>query len=180
MNRIEHIALMAAYNAWMNTKLYTAAGYLSADQLTTDRGAFFGSILSTLNHIMVGDTIWLQRFATHPGNHLSLEPIRQLPAPNNLGQLLFCDMASLSEHREWVDAIITNWASSLKETDLDYVLHYTNMKGIATDKPFFSLVMHFFNHQTHHRGQVTTLLSQLGIDVGATDLLELIPNQIVV
>ncbi|MDD4914993.1 MAG: DinB family protein [Methylococcales bacterium] len=180
MNRIEHIGLMASYNTWMNAKLYTEARQLSDDELLADRGAFFGSILGTLNHIVVGDTIWLKRFATHPGNHLSLEPIRQLPAPNNLGQILFTDMASLSERRHWLDTIITTWSQSLVEADLEHVLHYVNMKGVAADKSFFSLIMHFFNHQTHHRGQITTLLSQLGIDVGGTDLLELIPNQMAV
>ena len=180
MNRVDHIGLMVRYNAWMNAKLYLAAEHLSADELSVNRGAFFSSILGTLNHIVVADTIWLKRFATHPGNHLSLEPLRQLPAPNSLGQIVFADMASLSEHRHWLDSVITDWANSLTEVDLDHVLHYVNMKGVAADKSFFSLLMHFFNHQTHHRGQVTTLLSQLGIDVGVTDLLELIPRQMVV
>lgn len=179
MNRIEHIVLMAAYNAWMNTKLYAAAGRLSDDELRVDSGAFFGSIMGTLNHIVVGDTVWLKRFATHPGKHLPLEPIRQLPAPASLGQLLFTDMASLSEHRHWLDTAITAWAQSLTEADLDHVLHYADMKGVAAEKSFFSLVMHFFNHQTHHRGQIATLLSQRGIDIGVTDLLELIHNQTV-
>jgi len=177
VNRIEHISLMAAYNAWMNAKLYAGAGRLSGDALSADSGAFFGSIIGSLNHIVVGDTLWLKRFATHPGKHLSLEPIRQLQAPASLGQILFTDMASLSERRHWLDTLITTWSQSLTEADLDQVLHYSNMKGVAADKSFFSLVMHFFNHQTHHRGQVTTLLSQLGVDVGVTDLLELIPNQ---
>lgn len=177
MSRSQHIGLMADYNAWMNGKLYASAGLLSDDELLLDRGAFFGSILGTLNHLVVGDTIWLKRFATHPSNHLSLEPIRQLPSLNNLSQLLFTDMASLTVHRDWLDTIIINWSKSLTNTDLDQNLHYTNMKGVTANKSFFSLVMHFFNHQTHHRGQTTTLLSQLGIDVGVTDLLELIPNQ---
>jgi uncharacterized damage-inducible protein DinB len=180
VNRIEHVGLMASYNAWMNAKLYAAAERLSDDELLADRGAFFGSILGTLNHIVVGDTIWLKRFATHPRNHLSLEPIRQLLAPDKLGQLLFADIASLAERRSLLDTIIKDWAHSLTEADLEHVLHYANMRDIAADKSFFSLVMHFFNHQTHHRGQVTTLLSQLGIDIGVTDLLELIPNQMAV
>lgn len=177
MSRIEHIGLMAAYNAWMNAKLYAAAWQLSDDELSADRGAFFGSVIGTLNHLVVADTIWLKRFATHPGRHPALEPIRQLAAPASLSQIVFIEMASLAEHRHWLDTVIEAWAQSLIEADLDYVLNYSNMKGIAADKAFFSLVMHFFNHQSHHRGQVTTLLSQQGIDVGVTDLLELIPNQ---
>ena len=160
----------------MNAKLYAAVGRLSDAELSADRGAFFGSILGTLNHMAVADTIWLKRFATHPGGHLPLEPIRLLPAPASLDRLLFADLQSLLERRNCLDSAITAWARSLTEADLDHVLHYTSMKGVAADKNFFGLIMHFFNHQTHHRGQATTLLSQLGIDVGVTDLLELIPN----
>ncbi|QWF71872.1 DinB family protein [Methylomonas paludis] len=178
MSCIEHISLMANYNSWMNAKLYSAAGQLATEELLADRGAFFGSILGTLNHIVVADTIWLKRFAAHPGQHFALEPIRQLPAPVSLDQLLCTDISSLAERRYWLDAIITTWTQSLTETDLDHILPYTNTKGIPADKVFFSLLMHFFNHQTHHRGQATTLLFQLGIDVGVTDLLALIPNQV--
>lgn len=73
--------------------------------------------------------------------------------------------------------LITAWAGALCDTDLDHPLHYANMKGATADRNFFSLVMHFFNHQTHHRGQVTTLLSQAGIDIGVTDLLVPIPHE---
>jgi uncharacterized damage-inducible protein DinB len=163
---------MASYNEWMNIKVYEAARSLPDEAILANRGAFFGSITGTLNHLIVGDTIWLKRFATHPTKHLSLESIRHLPAPKSLGQLLFTDMQSLSERRKWLDTVITKWSHSIVESDLDHILHYTNMKGVAADKSFFSLVMHFFNHQTHHRGQVTTLLSQVGIDIGVTDLLE--------
>jgi len=176
VSRTSHICLMASYNEWMNAKVYEAARNLPEEELSANRKAFFGSILGTLNHLVVGDTIWLKRFATHPANYVSLEPIRRLPAPESLDQCLFTNMQNLSEHRKWLDGVINEWARSIAESDLDYVLRYANMKGVAANKSFFSLVMHFFNHQTHHRGQVTTLLSQAGIDVGATDLLALIPN----
>ena len=177
MNRASHVCLMASYNEWMNAKVYEAARNLPDEELSANRKAFFGSILGTMNHLVVGDTIWLKRFATHPANHASLEPIRRLAAPENLDRILFTDIQNLSEHRKWLDGVITEWARSIAESDLDHVLHYTNMKGVAANKSFFSLVMHFFNHQTHHRGQVTALLSQAGIDVGVTDLLALIPNE---
>jgi uncharacterized damage-inducible protein DinB len=177
VNRTDHICLMAKYNEWMNANLYEAAMNLPSEELIADRKAFFDSILGTLNHLVVGDTIWLKRFATHPANYSALEPVRNLPSPTSLDQLLYTDIQSLSEHRKVLDQIITEWAHSITDHDLDHVLHYANTKGMIADKNFFSLVMHFFNHQTHHRGQATTLLSQVGIDIGVTDLLAIIPNE---
>lgn len=168
---------MAEYNEWMNAKLYEAAMTLSDEALTVNRKAFFGSIIGTLNHLVVGDTVWLKRFATHPANHSALEFVKELPMPISLDQLLFTDIRSLSAHRKELDKTINDWAHSISEEDLDYVMAYSNMKGIAANKNYFSLVMHFFNHQTHHRGQVTTLLSQADVDVGITDLLAIVPNE---
>jgi uncharacterized damage-inducible protein DinB len=170
---------MAKYNEWMNTKLYEIAMTLPGEELIANRKAFFGSILGTLNHLAVGDTIWLKRFATHPANYSALELVRNLPTPASLDQILYTDVQSLSNHRRSLDQVIMEWARSITDCDLDHVLHYANTKGVVADKNFFSLVMHFFNHQTHHRGQVTTLLSQAGVDVGVTDLLALIPNETV-
>ena len=177
MSRTSHVCLMATYNEWMNAKIYAAARRLSDEELSADRKAFFGSILGTLNHVTAADTIWLKRFARHPANYLALEPVRQLPDPKNLDQLLFANIRELSKHRAWLDRLIIQWARSITEPDLDHTLHYSSMKGVAADKGFYSLVMHFFNHQTHHRGQVTTLLSQAGVDAGDTDLVALIPSE---
>lgn len=175
MSRTSHICLMASYNQWMNAKVYESAKGLSEEELSADRKAFFGSILGTLNHLAAGDRVWLQRLARHPAQYPALEPIRQLPTPERLDQLLFPDFQALAAHRVWLDQIIINWARSVTESDLDHPLHYKNMKGVAAEKDSYGLIMHFFNHQTHHRGQVTTLLSQAGVDVGSTDLVALIP-----
>lgn len=177
MSASGHIVLMASYNEWMNTKLYEAAGKLSADELVADRKAFFGSILGTLNHLVVADRIWLKRFATHPAAPSLLDPIRELPMPSALDQILFADLAPLAEHRRWLDALIRQWAGALSDEDLEQVLGYRNTKGAPMRKRFSGLVLHFFNHQTHHRGQATTLLHQAGQDVGPTDLLMLIPDE---
>ncbi|MGY2373017.1 DinB family protein [Pseudomonas sp. SDO524_S393] len=174
MNRIEHLTLMASYNQWMNRKVYQAAGSLTDAELALDRQAFFGSILGTLNHLALADTVWLKRFAQHPAHYSALEPLTAITTPTNLKQLAFADIRELTSHRAWLDQLILDWVPTLTEADLDHRLHYHNMRGIAADKPFFSLLVHFFNHQTHHRGQVTTLLSQAGADVGDTDLLALI------
>ena len=176
MTRTQHIHLMATYNQWMNTRVYQAASSLPDEELTADRKAFFGSILGTLNHLALGDRVWLQRFARHPANYPLLEPIRQLPAPGNLKELQFTNIRDLEAHRLWLDQLIIEWAGSITEADLDHPLQYANMKGVPAQRDFFGLIMHFFNHQTHHRGQVTTLLSQAGIDPGDTDLLFVMPS----
>lgn len=173
---IEQIRLLASYNSWMNTQLYVAAGRLPPVELTMDRGAFFRSIIGTLNHIVAGDITWLKRFAAHPASHPALDTIRSWPAPAALDILIYEDLAMLHQLRQQLDAIIEAWAANLTTPDLAHVLRYSNTKGVVAERHFGSLVLHLFNHQTHHRGQVTTLLHQAGEDVGATDLLMLIPN----
>lgn len=172
-----HLRLLASYNAWMNAKVYDAAVKLPAQDLAADRGAFFGSIIGTLNHLVVADTIWLKRFSMHPAQHPALEPLRKTAMPVALNQILFAELPALRAHRDGLDTIISNWITGLTDADLQHVLHYSNMKGVPAQKPLGTLLIHFFNHQTHHRGQATTLLFQAGEDVGITDLLALIPDE---
>jgi uncharacterized damage-inducible protein DinB len=171
-----HFALLASYNRWMNARLYAAAGTLPAAELARDRGAFFGSILGTLNHLVTADTIWLQRFAGLPARHAALDPVRALPPAGPLDAMPFPDFAALAAHRRWLDAIIEDWIAVLGDDDLRQVLAYANTRGDGFRRELASLLLHFFNHQAHHRGQATTLLSQAGVDVGVTDLLALIPD----
>src|SRR3546814_15288556 len=90
----------------MNERLYAAAATLPADELARDRGAFFGSILGTLNHLVVADTIWLQRFAKLPAQHAALDAVRALPAPERLVDRLFPEFDALAAHRRCMDAIL--------------------------------------------------------------------------
>ena len=174
---LSQIKLMAKYNQWMNQNLYLAAAKIPVEKLKEDKKAFFGSVIGTLNHILVADIIWLKRFSLHPANHVALESARINDSPKSLNQILYGDLEELSQQRIELDNIIINWCNELSEVDLCHHLQYKNMKGQPGVKEFGSLVFHFFNHQTHHRGQVTTLLSQEGVDVGVTDLLMLIPNE---
>lgn len=174
--RRDHLRQMAAYNRWMNEKVYAAAATMPQDDVMADRGAFFGSIHATLSHICTADTIWLQRFAAHPANYTALEPLRGVPIQRDLKAKPFADLAGLSSHRRFLDGVIEAWAQAVSEDDLDHLLAYRNTRGEAFRKPYFFLTMHFFNHQTHHRGQVTTLLTQAGVDVGSTDLSSLIAD----
>lgn len=176
MDALGQLRFLAEYNHWMNDKVYQACRALSPTQLDAERGAFFGSISGTLNHLAVADRIWLQRFATHPSCGEILQPVVQLAAPEALDQCLFDDFAELTEHRRWLDVLILDWVAQLVPPDLEWALAYTNMQGVPARCHYGALMLHFFNHQTHHRGQITTLLSQFGEQVGVTDLLLLIPD----
>lgn len=176
MTLLKHIRLMARYNQWMNEKLYASAAELSTEQLEQDRRAFFSSILGTLNHLMIGDIIWLKRLSEHPQQHLTLNGLRRRELPGTLDAPLYPSLLQMREARVELDETILTWCAELTEADLDHDLRFTSMNGQSSQKHFGSLLLHLFNHQTHHRGQVTTMLSQEGLDVGVTDLLVLIPN----
>ncbi len=160
----------------MNRKLYDAAANLSTEQLTENRGAFFGSILATLSHIAVADVIWMKRFAACLPTHRELDPVRAMSQPGALNDVAFSNLADLLVHRQMLDGALAQLADMLTDAELAMAISYTNTKGVSYRKNLFSLLMHVFNHQTHHRGQITTLLTQSGIDVGVTDLAAIIPE----
>jgi uncharacterized damage-inducible protein DinB len=169
-----HFALLARYNQWMNEKLYAAAARLPEADVRTDRGAFFGSLAGTLHHLILADTIWLQRFAAHPVRWAALDPVRTLPAPTGLAEQSPPPLPAQWERRQLLDEAIGAWFHELREEHLDQTLSYRRLNGETYRKRLGSVLLHFFNHQTHHRGQASTLLSQLGVDIGPTDLLLLI------
>lgn len=168
--------LMAQYNQMMNENIYSTAEKLSTTELTEDRGAFFGSVLGTLNHILVGDIIWLKRFSVHPRDFASLVYMKGREQPESLAELIYADLSALHSERKIIDEIIVNFSKEVTLADADLSLNYCNTKGEEFSKNFGHLLQHMFNHQTHHRGQVSTLLNQLGYDIGATDLLMCIPS----
>jgi uncharacterized damage-inducible protein DinB len=154
-----HGHLMARYNAWMNTRLYAVCATLPEADLRKDRGAFFRSIYATLNHIAYGDLAFLSRFAGDTSG---------VP---ELGADLFGSFGVLRSERAALDQRLLGWSESLSPAWLAESLTYTSkVDGRTRTVPNWVLVTHLFNHQTHHRGQVTTLLSQMGLDVGSTDL----------
>jgi uncharacterized damage-inducible protein DinB len=174
---IDHVRLLARYNQWMNGKLYVACRGLSEESLQRDRKAFFASISGTLNHLLVADVLWLKRFHFHPRGFISLQAVTALANPVSLDQIMAPSLPEWQAMRERLDEMIMNWSSEMVEQDLDVVLEYRSMSGEARENTFGDLVLHLFNHQTHHRGQVTTLLSQEGVDVGSTDLLALMSSE---
>jgi len=153
---------MARYNRWMNERLYDlCATYSDADR-KRDRNAFFGSIHGILNHMLLGNRLWLSRFL---GREFRVD---------SLNQELYADFAELSGERRGTDQEISDWAATLTPERLGQTLSYQSVvPSITKTCPMWLAVAHFFNHQTHHRGQLTTLLSQDGCDPGVTDLIAL-------
>ena len=172
----QHVYLMADYNQWMNQKIYEAVGAIAPEQLHEDKGAFFGSIFSSLNHICVADTLWLKRFPAVLQSYQAYEPIAQLAMPESLDVFLANNFNDLKDRRVLLDEALLEITSLLTDEELLQPVSYQNSKGVSANKTLFNLLMHVFNHQTHHRGQVTTLLSQSGIDIGITDLVFIQPN----
>jgi uncharacterized damage-inducible protein DinB len=155
----DYCALMADYNLWMNQRLYALCSELPDQERKRDRGAFFRSIHGTLNHLLYGDRVWLGRFLGVP------------LTDRRMGEELYADFGQLGHERGLTDRRIVEWARSLAPEWLAQPFTYTsNLDGKTRTLPAWVLVVHLFNHQTHHRGQVTALLSQLGRDYGTTDL----------
>jgi uncharacterized damage-inducible protein DinB len=153
------VRMMAQYSRWMNQKLYAHAATLPDTQRKEDRGAFFKSLHNTLDHIVWADTIWLGRF-------IGIQP--ELPTA---GSILYPDFEAQHARRLELDAEIAAWADSVSDEFLSAPLTWTSrITGKSQTRAAGVAVTHFFNHQTHHRGQATTLLSQFGIDPGVTDL----------
>lgn len=158
----EQAATMARYNQWINERLYDVCGGLSDDERKADRGLFFGSIHGTLNHLLLADKVWLGRFINEPF------------AVTGLDQELHSELSALRAARADTDRFIIEWADGLTEAELEGDLHYRSISKPADRKCLMWIaVAHFFNHQTHHRGQVTAALSQLDVDYGVTDLIAL-------
>lgn len=176
MSVIEHFVLLARYNADMNRKLYDAAAQLPAGELMADRKGFFGSLGGTLNHLLAGDTIWLKRFSTHPADFPALRATRALAQPSGLTHRFSEELPQLRAYREQLDGIISDFAPQLTAPALAQAFEYRSTRGDVYRKQFSLLLLHFFNHQTHHRGQASTLLTQAGVDIGVTDLLLWVPD----
>jgi len=167
---------MADYNRLMNERIVNAASELSTEALHEDMGAFFKSVLLTLNHIMIGDILWLKRFAADKKPRRTLQALAHIDKPARLDELLYDNLEGFSRQRSFLDKLIMDFCHELHESELDEPLEYINYMGVAHRKRLGDLILHVFLHQVHHRGQVTTLLSQKNIDFGETDLPEIIPD----
>lgn len=155
-----HFQTMAAYNRWANARLYEATGKLPQGELDAPRSGFFPSLMKTLNHILVGDTVWMGRLegTGHPG-------------VTRLDQTLHTDFAALKAAREAVDARIIAFVGNLSQQRLGEIMDYRNMAGEPMQTRIDHVLAHFFNHQTHHRGQAHAMLSSTEVAPPPLDLI---------
>jgi uncharacterized damage-inducible protein DinB len=154
-----YFAMFARYNEWANRRLYVCAGAVADADYRADRGAFFGSVHATLNHLLVADRIWMKRFTGAGETYQRLDTI------------LFDDLAGLRSARQAEDARIVAWVDTLDDRTLAGTFSYrTIVNPVDIEQALAPALGHFFNHQTHHRGQVHAMLTAIGGRDAATSL----------
>lgn len=160
MYALNMLSLMVDHNRWMNEHLYSVCALMHDEERKRNLDASFRSIHGTFNHLLLVDRLWLGR-------------IRNAPfAITSLDQELYEDFAVLERERAKSDADITALVSSLEPERLAEPITFTSfVKKTAVTLPLGLIMIHLFHHQTHHRGQLTTLISQLGYDFGETDMI---------
>ncbi len=154
-----HFRRMAAYNRWANERLYEAAGNLSPEELAAPRSGFFPSLLKTLNHILVGDTVWMGRL---DGTGSSIR---------SLDQILHTEFGALKAARVAMDNRIVAYVDALVPARLEEDLVYRTVAGDPMRTHVAQVLAHFFNHQTHHRGQAHAMLSSTKVAPPVLDLI---------
>ncbi len=154
----EHARTLFAYGAWANRRMLDACAALSGEQFTKDLGSSFRSVQGTLAHIMGAEWLWLERFRG-----------RSLPSLPSTDQ--FADLASLRARWTQVERELLSYVDGLSAADLDRSFDYRDTKGNSHSNLLWQTLQHLANHGTYHRGQVTTLLRQLGAKPVSTDLI---------
>jgi len=162
MTLLAHYQMFGRYNAWANARLYDAAARLDGEQYRADRGAFFKSVHGTLNHLLATDRIWMQRFTgTGTGT-----------APDRLDAILFETLDELRLAREAEDRRIVDFVDALDDARIAGSIRYRRVSTPEVfEQPLAPALAHWFNHQTHHRGQLHALLTGLVGQAPELDLL---------
>lgn len=158
----DYCQAMARYNAWQNIQIAEALKGQPRDVLTLERGAFFGSILGTLSHLLWGDLMWMARFSS------------QVARPDGTiatSARLVADLPAWRQRRGTADRAITDWAAQVTAEALTGdLVWFSGAARQEVRRPLAFCVAHMFNHQTHHRGQVHALMTEAGLTAPVSDL----------
>jgi uncharacterized damage-inducible protein DinB len=157
---LQHFNMFAHYNRWANAVLYAEAAKLTREEFNQPTGAFFGSLMATLNHLLVADRVWLHRFTGEGA------------VPARLDENLFAEFEPLQAARKAEDERIIGWVGGLSEDAIKGDFNYTPMTSPqSVTQKLGPALAHIFNHQTHHRGQAHMILTTLGKPSLALDLI---------
>ncbi len=155
----EYCLAMAYYNRWQNDSLLETSFKLEPGEFEKERGLFFGSMAKTWNHLILMDLAWLDRF--------HYRPIQK----TNYQEMQFSSLEELSKMRKELDSTIFDWVKTItKEWLAEDLKFYSFMYKREITLPLWLILTHFFNHQTHHRSQISTALFMSGLNYGITDI----------
>lgn len=176
MSLAKNFKMMSLYNKRMNKQLMTSCLTLPAELTERETKSFFPNIISYWNHILFGDLILLRRLAANEVGQLNSTDLEKLPTPHSPQDIYHHDIVELASLRQQVDELIEYYCASLTEEDCEEFITYTTTEGDLITKAVTDITQHLFNHQTHHRGQLTCVLSQFGVDYGCMDLPVIVPE----
>lgn len=163
--------LFAEYNRTTNRKMDALIGNLDPDQWARDFGGYFSSIRSLCNHLYICDFNWLKRFSGARTFSFIQDPVFRHDL--KFGTTILGDIATYREKRLGLDGLILDFVDELGAEDMDRRFSYSDSSGSPQDRILGGAILHFFNHQTHHRGMVSIYLECLGIENDFCDLIEL-------
>lgn len=176
MDLSSNFRMLALYNQRMNKQLLDVCSQLSHEQLHQKTNSFFPSIMAHWNHILFGDLIMLQRLIANQLVSVDAAVLDRLPTSKSITDTFASHLSELVQLRDLVDSIYIDITNNFTAENCNQIVGYTTTEGQLIEKTVGEFCQHIFNHQTHHRGQLTCLLSQFGLDFGCTDLPMIVPE----
>ncbi|WDE01579.1 DinB family protein [Thalassomonas actiniarum] len=176
MSLVKNFRMLSRYNIRINRQLLGCCEQLSTQALTKESHSFFPNVISYWNHLLFGDLILLKRLAANNLAGFTLNDFDTFPEPVSPQDIYHQELTDIRTLREQVDQVIVEFFANLTDDECAQLMSYTSTEGELITKCVADVCQHLFNHQSHHRGQLTCVLSQLGIDYGCMDLPVLVPE----
>lgn len=176
MSLAKNFKMMSLYNQRINQQLINCCLQLPSSVLNKQTGSFFPTIISYWNHLLFGDLILLSRLAQNRIGQLCPKKLANFPHPQSPNDIYHTNIKIITQLRSQVDDLIVDYCNKLSEQDINTFITYHTTEGDKITKAAADVTQHLFNHQTHHRGQLTCILSQWGIDYGCMDLPVIVPE----